>query len=102
VSSAVPPGARWLFWDVDPDAIDVVRDRDFVIPRVIEHGGMTEVQWLISVVGLEEIHRFLREVGHPELSPRTLSFWRAVFEAQEEEWASPPDWRRNSSTPWID
>lgn len=62
MSSAVPPGARWLFWDVDPDAIDVVRDRDFVIPRVIEHGGMSEVRWLIAVVGLEEIHRFLREL----------------------------------------
>lgn len=98
----IPLAVRWLFWDVDPTTLEVHRDRDFVIPRVIEHGGMAEVRWLIGEVGLDEIHRFLRDVGHTELSARTLSLWRSVFRAWEEEWAGPPPWRARSSAPWVD
>jgi hypothetical protein len=76
---------------------------DHVIPRVLEHGGMEEVRWLLSTYGLDRIHRFLREVGSPELSDRTIRFWRAVLDPKEnEEWASAPAWRKSSSAPWID
>jgi hypothetical protein len=98
----LPRRLRWLFWDVDPGSIDLARHRDFVIPRVLEHGGIAEVRWLLDRVGLDDVHRFLREVGHPELSARTLAFWRAVFRAWEEEWAGSPPWRDRSSAPWID
>jgi hypothetical protein len=50
---------------------------------------------------MEGIHRFLRDVGHPELSRRTLAFWRAALHAEKEPWASPPSWRQNSSAHWI-
>lgn len=93
---------RWLLWDVDARRIDTDRDAAFLVPRVLEHGGLVEVRWLVEAVGLERIHHFLREVGHPELSPRTLAFWRAILGAEEEEWAGPPPWRRHSSAPWID
>jgi len=52
--------------------------------------------------GMEGIHRFLRDVGHPELSERTLRFWRAALKAKDETWASPPAWRKSSAAPWID
>ena len=99
---SLPPSVYWLFWDVDPAEVDLVRHRDAVIPRILERGGMAEVRWLIAEVGLPDIHRFLRDVGHPELSRKTLGFWRVVLHAEEEVWASSPEWRRSSSAPWID
>ena len=98
---SLAPSVYWLFWDVDPTTVDLDRHRDAIIPRVLEHGGLAEVRWLLGSVGASDIHRFLKEVGHPELSPRTIAFWRAWFGAQEEAWASPPDWRRSCSAPWI-
>lgn len=98
----IPQDLHWLFWDVDPGKLHPVRHADYVIPRILEHGGIHEVRWLVATCGLEEIHRFLRDVGHPELSDRTIHFWRAVFGAEDEEWASPPAWRKSSSAPWID
>jgi len=98
----VPDKHRWVFWEIDPDQLDLDRDANYVLPRVLEHGGLAEVQWVIARYGLERIHRFLRDVGHPELSKRTLTFWRAVLRAGDEPWASPPSWRTDSSIPWID
>jgi hypothetical protein len=97
---SIPRAHRWVFWDVDADAIDPVRDADYVIPRVLEHGGIAEVRWILELHGMDRIHRFLRDVGHPELSERTIRFWRAVLHAEDEPWATPPAWRKNSSAPW--
>jgi hypothetical protein len=90
-----------LFWDVQFDALDVVRDSDFILPRILEFGRLRDVGWLVETYGFERIHQFLRDRGHPEVSARTVAFWRAYFDAREESWASPPAWRRNSSAPWL-
>ncbi|WP_437944710.1 hypothetical protein WME98_27600 [Sorangium sp. So ce296] len=98
----VPEKFRWVFWDVDAKALDTATARNYIIPRVLEFGRLEEVRWLIRTYGMNGIHRFLREVGHPELSARTLGFWRAVLKAEGEVWASSPDWRRNKAAPWVD
>lgn len=96
----IPDPLRWVFWDVDVDALDTISGRDFILPRVLEFGRLEEVRWLIRTYGLDGIHRFLRDLGHPELSERTLAFWRAVLKAEGETWVTTSDWRKISSAPW--
>lgn len=98
----VPILHRWVFWDVDAAKLDTKRSADYIIPRVLERGGIAEVRWLIATYGMGGIHRFLRDVGHPELSARTIGFWRAALKAEDEAWASSPAWRKSSAAPWID
>ena len=99
--SGLPESVRWLFWEHDADALELVAHADTILARVLEHGRLADVRWLIDHYGFDRIHRFFREVGHPEISKRTESFWRAVLRAQDEPWRSPPDWRTNSSAPWV-
>jgi len=99
---AVPEQHRWVFWDVDASALDTTRHADTIVPRVLEFGRLAEVRWLLDVYGDEGIHRFLRDVGHTELSDRTLRFWRLYLHAEDEAWADPSGWRRSSGGPWID
>ncbi|MEP7122719.1 MAG: hypothetical protein ABJE95_17475 [Byssovorax sp.] len=98
----VPAPHRWVFWDVDADALDTVAGANYILPRVLEFGGIAEVRWLMATYGLDGIHKFFRDVGHPEISERTLCFWRAVFKAKDEVWATPPAWRKSKAAPWID
>ena len=91
---------HWLFWDVDPEAVDPERDRDYVLGRVLERGRLQDVRWILRAYGPERVHAFFRESGHPELSGRTLAFWRAFFHAEDETWKTPAPWRGNSSVPW--
>ena len=82
--SAIPASSRWVFWDADADAdaVDLERDANGVLARVLERGGLDEVKWLIETYGLERIRTFFREVWAPEISERTRGFWRALFEAE--------------------
>ncbi len=98
----IPPTSRWIFWDVDPELVDLERDVDGVLARVLERGRLEDVRWVMETYGLPRIHRFFRDVWAPELSDRTRTFWRVFFDAKEEAWASPPDFRRNNSAPWIE
>ena len=96
-----PAHLRWLLWDVDPHRIDVGADANYLLARILEFGGMAEVRWAIRTYGLETIHHFFRDVGHPELSERTRQFWRAALHAGDEKWAEPPAWRKSRIAPWI-
>lgn len=102
MGDVIPEGQRWLFWDLDPTELDLAKHANYIIPRVLEKGRLVDVRWLLSCYGASRIHQFLAEVGHPELSARTLAFWRAFFEAKRETWKSPPSFRRSSSPPWHD
>lgn len=85
---------------MDAGRIDAERDADFVLARVLERGRLEDVRWCMRRYGLPRIHRFFREVGHPELSERTIRFWRLKLRAENETWATSPSWRRNSGVPW--
>lgn len=98
---AIPASSRWIFWDVDPDAIELERDANGVLARVLERGCLDDVKWLIQSYGLARIHSFFREVWAPEITERTRGFWRAFFEAENETWAAPPTFRKNNSSLWI-
>ncbi len=91
-----------MFWNVDLRSIDVDRDVDAVVARVLEFGRLEDVHWAIDRYGLPRIHQFFREVGSPEISERTVVFWRAVLQAENEKWPRPPAWRRSNSAPWVD
>lgn len=90
-----------MLWNVDIRRLDPDRDADVIIARVVEFGVLEEVRWLIDRYGLDRIHQFFREVGSPEISDRTVAFWRAVFHAEGEVWPRPPAWRQHSSAPWV-
>ncbi|MBK8256790.1 MAG: hypothetical protein IPK82_29475 [Polyangiaceae bacterium] len=97
---AVPNDLAWLFWDMDPQQIDLQRDAHTVLTRVLEHGRLNDVHWLLRLYGRERVHQYFLSGPSPELSPRTLSFWRAFFIAAEETWPTEPDFRRGSGAPW--
>ncbi len=97
-----PPELRLALWDLALDSLDIERDAESILARVLENGGSREVRAAIRLYGLERIRRFFREVAHPIVSERTRAFWRAFFRAQGEPWPTPPSWRRSSAAPWID
>ena len=94
----VPTEHEWLFWDVDPGAIDLARDRRYVLER----GRLSDVRWAVSRYGLDGIHEFFLAGAHPEISRATRALWRAVLGERAYEWPRPPAWRSSNVAPWID
>jgi hypothetical protein len=98
----LPETLAWLFWDAEVSTIDVHRDANAILARLLERGRFVDVRWAVATYGLAGIHAFLRDVGHPELTPRTLAFWRAALNAKEERWRDPRASRPLNAAPWID
>jgi hypothetical protein len=96
----VPDEMRWLFWDADVDAIDIERNADDILARVLERGRLAEVRWALVTYGVERIRRFFEAGGHAEISARTLSFWKAYFETEGKTWRAKASFRTSSSIPW--
>jgi hypothetical protein len=99
---SVPAEHEWLFWDVDPRAIDLARDRRCVLGRVLERGRLSDVRWAVSRYGIDGTHEFFCAGAHPEISRPTRALWHAFFGERAREWPSPPAWRHDSAAPWID
>ena len=63
-----------FFWDAQPHRIDLNQHSEYVIARLLEHGDMGAVQWIIKAYRKAEI---IKVVKHSrQLSRRTANFWR--------------------------
>jgi hypothetical protein len=82
VSSTLPPAVVRLLWDVDPETIDLDRDRTFVFERVMTRGTWEAMQWLRARYSRESIADFLRTQGAKRLPPRDLAYWALVADVE--------------------
>lgn len=96
-----PESLRWVLWDLDVNALDVERDADSILARVLENGRLTDVREVLRLYGANRVQQFFRTVAHPLISERTRAFWRCYFHAENEPWAEPNRSPPNNAAPWI-
>jgi hypothetical protein len=73
----LPDEVRRLFWDVDPDSVDLERHRDYVLQRVMTRGGWVAMKWLRATYPDAALADFLRRKGM-RLPPRERAYWGFV------------------------
>ena len=73
----VPADVRRLFWDVDPDTVDLERHRDYVIERVMLRGGWEPMRWLRATYSCDLLRDFLERKG-TRIPPRERAYWSLV------------------------
>lgn len=69
----VPRTMHRLFWDTDPQGLDLQRYADYIIGRVLEKGDLAEWNWLRWTYGEARLARALRQ--NRKLSPATARLW---------------------------
>lgn len=81
-ASPVPlPEVVRLFWDVDPDTVDLERHRDYVMERVMARGGWEAMRWLRRTYSIEQMADFLVRKGH-RLAPRERAYWALIADVE--------------------
>jgi hypothetical protein len=65
---------RRLFWDVDPETVDLERHSDYVLERVMTRGGWDAMKWLRATYPVPRLANFLRRKGM-RLPPRERAYW---------------------------
>jgi hypothetical protein len=71
------PFSPYLFWDAELTAIDLEKNKTYVIERVITRGQLSDFQKLINLYSEEEIVETLQSVR--QLDPKTAHFCSWYF-----------------------
>ncbi len=94
VNSRLPSEVAVLFWDVDPDEIDLDRHRDYVMERVMSRGTWDAMTWLRHIYPTQVLADFVRRKGSTALAPREHAYWALVAgcDASVEPGGGRPRW----------
>ncbi len=82
-----------LFWDCEPEAVDVAGHADFVAGRLMESGGLDAIRWLRSTYGDAALADYLRRTRGRALGRARLRFWQVILGVPEhlvDQWLSDP------------
>jgi len=64
-----------LFWEYDPEAIDIVEHAGLIMDRIMERGSWASMLWLQRTYSKDQIVSFLEKRGNRILSSRELNYW---------------------------
>lgn len=86
----LPADAGWLFPEYDFESVALDSHRGVIIERILERGSWTQVRWLFTTYGENEVTSWVRLHGFRLLSKRSFALWRLVLGITEfyaPEWA---------------
>lgn len=72
-----------LFWDVNPEEIDLLKNQAFIIERITNRGHWEEFKKMVSYYGREKVKEVL--VNARYLDKRSLSFCSFFFDIPQSE-----------------
>jgi hypothetical protein len=75
----IPSGLKPYFQEYDITQLDMTRDANLIIQRVLEFGTWDELRWLFETYRSKRIRLFLREHGERWLKPVTFYYWRKLL-----------------------
>ncbi|MGH7773054.1 MAG: DUF6922 domain-containing protein, partial [Candidatus Binatia bacterium] len=82
-SRRLPRFLHQFFWDVAPKQIDLREHSEYVIARLLEHGDLAAIRWLLMAYTKQEIAKVVKQSR--QLSRKTANFWRLRLAIAESE-----------------
>ena len=86
-----------LFWDTNPDKIDLEKNAQYIIERILDFGHDDEIRWMNEYYPTKVIGKILK--NSRTLLPHTRSFWGPIYNV-ESIWGLQ-DWRYTSPQDWA-
>lgn len=72
-----------LFWDIDPDSIDLDLNSRYIIQRVLEYGGYNDWKLILNHYGIRVISDTATTLR--SLDPKAVSFISAITNIPKEQ-----------------
>lgn len=67
-----------LFWDVDRHKLDLQKNKQLIVERVIQRGSRADLQIMLSYYGKQEAGELLKQV--PWLNEKDMAFVHVFFD----------------------
>ncbi len=79
----IPRSLQRLFWDTDPQKLDLERHAHYIITRVLEKGDLEDWNWVRWTYGEERLREALRK--NRQVSPATAELWEKTLSSARRE-----------------
>lgn len=83
LSTTLPESFRPYFWDVKFEDIDIQKNPQFVLKRIIDRGNTDALLWVLERFNVNEIKNLV--LTSRDLSRRTGSFWADMLGLNKNE-----------------
>ena len=83
-----------LFWDTDPDTLDMEQHRVYIIERVLEHGREEDARWLFRQYSRSAIAEIVNTSRR--LSQKSKNYWGIILGL----WNTPPQSAKQPAKIW--
>lgn len=96
VCSSPPAFLEPLFWDVDFAALEMPRDGDYVLGRILSAGTLEAIRWARARFGDDRIRDWIVQHCGRQLSAPQIRYWETVIGLpadQVAEWLAVPERR---------
>ena len=77
MKDVIPAEIRPLFWDVDPEGLDLDLNADFVISRILEWTTPPALEWLEKRYAAQQIIAVNK--ASRKVSERSRNFWNLWY-----------------------
>ena len=67
-----------LFWDTNPDNIDIRKNARYIIERVLDFGMLEEVSWLFKTYPKEEIKKVM-DLPRSQVTDKSKALWNLIL-----------------------
>jgi hypothetical protein len=71
-----PEFLKKYFWDIDFAALDLARDRNYVLKRILEYGDARAVRWMNKNFKRTDIVSVL---FNARIDPRSANYWAHIY-----------------------
>ena len=72
------PFRQSLFWDTDPEKIDVQKNARYIIERILEFGRLNEVAWVFKQYSKDDI-RNVMNLPRSQVGSKSKALWTLLL-----------------------
>lgn len=88
-----------LFWGVNLDKLDLDKNKEFIISRILENGTKEDIDWLRTNFTDTEIKDIV--IKSKLISRKTAYFWKIILDIKEDILCLSDQFRKTQKTLWI-
>lgn len=89
---SIPETAQPFFQEYDIEDIDIEKNGELVIERLLSFGNREEVRWLFNYYGQARVRGWLSEAGVRRLPRRRYRLWCVILSVAETSREPKPIW----------
>lgn len=83
MSYQINPNIERYFWDIDFSKLDVEKNSEYIIARILEYGDLEAIKWLLETYHRKMIKKVL--MSRRGFSNKTANFWSKILDIDKNQ-----------------